>query len=760
MVGDCRRLLTADIRDQLQGVYGLQPDGSALLVGRLGHLDERGRDIAAELREWHAHLAASQAGSASARKAAAFERLAHETAFTVLNRLAALRMCEERKHVVECVRRGMESDGFRLYGDLAHGELGSRGQTYRAFLERMFDELAVDLGVLFDLQAPQSLVFPSERCLEEVLKLLNDPELASLWAEDETIGWVYQYFNSKEEREQMRKESAAPRNSRELAVRNQFFTPRYVVEFLTDNTLGRIWYEMRHGQTRLTDQCRYMVRRPQDEIRNPQSAIRNRKDPRDLKILDPACGSGHFLLYAFDLLETIYEEAWADGDSPSSETTGRALRDDYPSVELLHKGIPGLILRHNLHGIDIDPRACQIAALALWLRAQRSYERLNLRPAERLQIKRSNIVCAEPMPGEQQMLDEFLAELRPALLGQLVRAVFEKMKLAGEAGSLLKIEEELRDAISSARKQWGRGSPAEQIELLPGVRRPKAEQAPLFDLAGITDEEFWAEAEARVLEALKDYAERAANAHAYSRRLFADDAERGFALVDLCRKRYDVVLMNPPFGDPSKVSREWLQDAYEYLSNDVSVCFVQRAAPLLVEGGMVGILSPRNPLFLESFVGYRKNFLFKTLNVSHLTDLGFGVLDNAMIEVSATVLRRPFVQLGFQPGFTVFRLLNSVDTDKDLLSAIAGASEDSVFIVDPKAIARIESAPLCYWLTQGLIDKLATTRLLKDIADLKWGLLPPMMLDFCARGGKSFQILSGPPIIREEASRDSYLCPT
>src|SRR5437868_15250829 len=71
----------------------------------------------------------------------------------------------------------------------------------------------------------------------------------------------YQYFNSSEERKAMREASAAPRNSRELAVRNQFFTPRYVVEFLTENTLGRLWYEMRQRDTQLSDQCRYLARR-------------------------------------------------------------------------------------------------------------------------------------------------------------------------------------------------------------------------------------------------------------------------------------------------------------------------------------------------------------------------------------------------------------------------------------------------------------------------------------------------------------------
>ena len=87
-------------------------------------------------------------------------------------------------------------------------------------------------------------------------------EWPKIWSQGETIGWVYQYFTPKELRDQARKESQAPRNSYELAFRNQFFTPRYVVEFLTDNTLGRIWYEMRKGDTKLTEQCRYLVRRP------------------------------------------------------------------------------------------------------------------------------------------------------------------------------------------------------------------------------------------------------------------------------------------------------------------------------------------------------------------------------------------------------------------------------------------------------------------------------------------------------------------
>ena len=103
-----------------------------------------------------------------------------------------------------------------------------------------------------------------------MLAELNSTELASVWDDDETIGWFYQFFNSKEERQQMRDASQAPRNSRELAVRNQFFTPRYVVQFLVDNTLGRTWIEMTNGDTSLTDRCEYFViledeREPRDD---------------------------------------------------------------------------------------------------------------------------------------------------------------------------------------------------------------------------------------------------------------------------------------------------------------------------------------------------------------------------------------------------------------------------------------------------------------------------------------------------------------
>lgn len=93
----------------------------------------------------------------------------------------------------------------------------------------------------------------------------------------------------------------------DAASGNQFFTPRYVVEFLVDNTLGRLWFNWTGGQTGLRDRCQYLLVKPDEQ---PEPAKRLR-DPRTIKLLDPACGSMHFGLYAFDLFLEIYREAWA-----------------------------------------------------------------------------------------------------------------------------------------------------------------------------------------------------------------------------------------------------------------------------------------------------------------------------------------------------------------------------------------------------------------------------------------------------------------
>ena len=160
----------------------------------------------------------------------------------------ALKLLEARELVQDASAQGEQSAGYAEYCGMAPGvALLPDGAGYRLYVESLFDELSTEVKVLFDRRDPASVLWPRRQAFEELLEVLNAPELARVWTEDETIGWVYQYFNGADERKKMRDESQAPRNSRELAVRNQFFTPRYVVQFLIDNTLGRTWVEM-HGE--------------------------------------------------------------------------------------------------------------------------------------------------------------------------------------------------------------------------------------------------------------------------------------------------------------------------------------------------------------------------------------------------------------------------------------------------------------------------------------------------------------------------------
>jgi len=601
-VSEAREKLTEEFTAQLQNEYGLDPvSGNIVALEELA--DDPRKDTASVLRHTYDHYLAS---TPAAKATEILDRIVREQAFTVLNRLVALRMCEERGLLVESIARGATSQGFQLYEKLGGAALGERAQAYRAYILSVFDEFATDLGIVFDRFAPSGVLFPGAQALDDVLALINHPDLEPLWSGDETIGWIYQYFNTQEERQKMRKESAAPRNSRELAVRNQFFTPRYVVEFLVDNTLGRTWIEMMNGETRLTDRCRFFVKPMEDdEPRSPRA----KKDPRDLKILDPACGSGHFLLYAFDLLVDIYEEAWNDPDAPPSKETGIALRDAYETARQLQQEVPGLVLRHNLHGVDIDPRAAQIAQLALWMRAQRVLNDDAVPRRERPLIKRTNIIVAEPMPGQRAMKEELLASLDPKL-ARVIASVFDRMHLAGDLGILLPIEHELRDAMREAYKDFG---------IL--FEREEAEK--------------WNDVEARLFTALSEYADNADGESAYSRRLFVDDAKRGISLIDVCRERYDVVLMNPPFGEPAVSTGEVLSQWYGRAGADIDAAFVDRGTDLLVPSGLLGGIFNRTQFFKGYLSDWRDRLLLVGRHLHSCIDLGFGVLDGAMVEAVA-----------------------------------------------------------------------------------------------------------------------------
>ena len=618
-----RKLLEREYSEQLNGVFDVRPSGDIAA--------EAGAHLGAQQRVVRAKIVAALDYYRSQERtpAESVARFTREAAFTTLNRFVALKMLEARELVQQCVSAGEDSSGYREFIGLAPGvgHLGD-GRGYRLYLESLFDELSTEVKVLFDRNDSASLLWPRHNAFESLLDELNNEPLAGVWDDDETIGWFYQFFNSKEERQQMRDDSQAPRNSRELAVRNQFFTPRYVVEFLVDNTLTRMWSEM-HPATDLTARCDYFVELDDDKADRPL------KDPRDLRVLDPACGSGHFLLYAFGILETMYRDAWANGLA-AENVTEPSLRDAYPSERELDLAIPTLILERNLFGIEIDSRAAQIAALALWLRAQRSWLDAGISASERPRVGRTGVVVAEPMPGDQGMIDEFADSLKPPLLGTLFRHIANSMTLAGEMGYLLRAEEELESEIARARDAFV--TQQLQPQVLPGLGTET--EAGGHDFSGIGEDDFFSEAEHRLLLALADYAFAVQGAQSARRRMFADDAAHGVAFVELLRQQYDVVLMNPPFGAGSLKAKKVFDKAYPRTKYDVYAAFVERGIELLESRGLLGAITSRTGFFLSSFKKWREEVVLGTAPPLVFADLGDGVLDGALVEVAAYSLEK------------------------------------------------------------------------------------------------------------------------
>jgi hypothetical protein len=689
-VNDARRVLEEEFTRQLQNDYGMDPNaGSVAELASLRHINDAQRETARILRDTLAHYTAS--GDINATQG--LDRIVREQAFTVLNRLAALRMAEARGLLVESVGNGFQAKGFQLYARLAGTGLGETGDVYRVYLFSVFDELAQDLPGLFDRYSPQGRLFPREAALLQVVNLINDGDIAPLWIEDETIGWIYQYFNSKEERKAMRDASQAPRNSRELAVRNQFFTPRYVVEFLVDNTLGRLWFNATGGVTNLRERCQYLLVKPDE---TPQAATRLR-DPRTLKLLDPACGSMHFGLYAFDLFAEIYREAsaWEKEHGPGSldvstqpQAALKPLSQTYEDEAAFLRDVPRLIIEHNIYGVDIDPRAAQIASLALWLRAQRAWHDAGVKAKNRPPIGRGHVVAAIAPPAERELRQQFAVNVdqRDA---ELFEKTLQLLKGLPELGVLLQVERELPNLIRQVYVGKGTGLFAAQ------------EQAN------------WQQAEARLRDALNEFAQAAKST--YQRRLFAQDALQGLRLIDLCREKFDVIVMNPPFGEVTPMAATYTERTYPEYNGNLLCAFILRALQLMRAGGRAGAIFDRTAIVKTTYEDFRRQALLEKGCLAGLLDLGWGVLD-ANVEVTAAIIDLMDISERVAPFIDVRS--EAVDQKSDMVlrsvKSYRGGSASDYRVRTPSDFLRFPNSVIGYDFPEFVIEAFAKNKSLAE----------------------------------------------
>jgi hypothetical protein len=675
LVNSCRGLLSDEFSIQLQQTYGLDPKtGEVTPMARLTHLDDRQRHTAEVLRQTLAHYLGADDDDTDHR-IAVLDRMVREQAFTVLNRLAALLMMEARGQLIESVSKGYQSRGYQLYSKIAGTALGETGQAYQAYLFSVFDELAQELPVLFDRYAANGLLFPREAALRALLDELNHFEIEPLWAEDETIGWIYQYFNSKEERKAMRDASQAPRNSRELAVRNQFFTPRYVVEFLVDNTLGRLWFNATGGQTELINRCQYLLVKP-DEQPEVSSKVR---DPRTFKLLDPACGSMHFGLYAFDLFLEIYREAWAweQQHGPGSldvsnqpQSVLKPLCQTYESEAAFVRDVPRLVIEHNIYGVDIDPRAAQIATLALWLRAQRAWHDAGVKAKWRPLTGRGHVVAAIAPPAERELRQQFAATL-DKLDAELFEKTLQLLKGLPELGVLLQIERELPQLVRQVYVGKGLGLFAEQ------------------------EKESWERAEARLREALNSFAQ--ASKSTYQGQLFTIDALEGLRLIDLVSNSFDVVVMNPPFGQPTPYAQHFLKERGSDGWKDIYAGFFETALRFIGDQGLIGGITSSQYFHTRQMANLRGDMVSQG-RPRIIVDLGADVLDDAAVQTALAILggRRDDGLMSYADLFEI------EDKGSEILRVVKSGEMATLSLED---IGAIPGKPFCLHASSNILSQ-------------------------------------------------------
>ncbi|HOF49492.1 MAG: BREX-1 system adenine-specific DNA-methyltransferase PglX [Verrucomicrobia bacterium] len=732
---DARSTLEREADEQLQGIYGWLPDGTFTPANRMPAVAQL-----PEAAETRARLERFQADEATAGfdAKAARKKLLRETAFTWLNRLVAFRLMEERRLLRRTISRLHGSGAYVTWvtddanaaarqlhdaGEVPANPMGEgpRHVAYRRFLLWQCDELARDVSILFDPDTLASRLCPRPPILKQLVDAMNDASLVEAWqaGNEETIGWVYQAFNAEElqaafagAREQGKK--FAPED---IPAVTQLFTIRWVVRFLVENTLGRLWIEM-HPDSRLKEKWTYFVPPADPTLGVPASAgpdtlkrgHRTVKPVRDITFLDPACGSMHFGLVAFDLFVEMYREELERAGQPgwpAQASVGNA------------EDIPGSIIEHNLHGIDIDLRAVQLSALTLLLRAR------TLNP--QCVFTDKNLACANVEEMTAGRLEEFIkqAKFSHPIYERTLRTLAIRLKDSGNLGSLLRLDRDVNELVAAERKK------AEtENQFLMGFPGLSTEQ--FKTQAGI--EEFFNLLTAQIERHLNDFV-RATRQEGQDAGHFVNEAGKGVRFLSLVDQRYDVVATNPPYLSARKMNKRLatlMADEYAEAKGDLYAAFIIRGQELLNDRGLLGMLTMHSFMFISSYENMRAK-LRERIAIQTLAHFGgglFAVGNPGTLQTAAFVFekRASQAECDAQEG-VYFRLVREPDAEAKrrafeaaLAAHTQGQPHPLLFRYVQKDFDAIPGKPWVYWASTAERQVFSAFPKLGEIYELDSGL--------------------------------------
>ncbi|HGY9151688.1 TPA: BREX-1 system adenine-specific DNA-methyltransferase PglX, partial [Escherichia coli] len=611
-----------------------------------------------------------------------YAQLIEQVAYTWFNRLCAIRYMEIHDYLGHGFRVLSHPDnpkGFEIidHAQDAADELGldrarivelklagnKDEELYRELLLGQCHKLHEAMPFLFDaLDDETELLLPDNLTrTDSILRGLVDGIPEEDWQQVEVIGWLYQFYISEKKDQVMGKVV----KSEDIPAATQLFTPNWIVKYLVQNSVGRQWLQT-YPDSAIKTQMEYYIEPAEqsDEVNQQLKAITPESiEPETIKVLDPACGSGHILIEAYNVLKAIYEE--------------RGFRS---------RDIPKMILENNLYGLDIDDRAAQLSGFALMMMARDDDKRIFTRNVRLnvLSLQESNHIDLPTLwralnlsgswqsgtsqglfSDEEQDLSSFNADNRY----QLLKRTLARFTQAKTFGSLIDVpsddHEQLKELLSTL---------VELQESGDSMQKPAAKQLIEF-----------------VHQAL------------------------------VLSIRYDAVIANPPYMGSKGMNaglKDFAKKNYPNSKSDLFAIFMERAFKLLSQYGFNAQINMQSWMFLSSYEQLRSNLLedHTFITMAHLGARAFSQISGEVVQTTAWIIRNQNINK-YQPTF--YRLIdgNEEEKKKALLNReneLAETAQDD--------FKKIPGGPIAYWFSNSFRDLFVSNKSISDFSKGSTGL--------------------------------------
>ena len=588
----------------------------------------------------------------------------NECVFTLFNRIAAIKVMESKELFPEIITRRKENAGrsfeHNAWLEQHPEERSAAREGLKHYLSDQFDILGEHIP-LYRADYPYALM-PTADELNEIIEQFNavenDPDCgADVWRGDDILGWLYENFNAVEK--EALKQSDEKTEYNKVSLQSQVYTPQWVVKFLVDNTLGKAYLEM-YPDSQIKE--KYQI------ANAPQQQVRYAEDLRQLRLLDPACGSGNFLIYAFSLFYDLYID--------QMDNYGR----DYN-----RRDIPKMIVEHNLYGIDLDERAAQISQIALFIKARELGGHRSHWPAF------TNVVSTHfflddyiKVKDTFETIDNLDASKR-----NIMRLIWSDLSNAYKFGSLVRVDETLDRIL------------------------PDESNNNLFAQQQMEDMfSFKQQFMNQLRKKVDELGERGSNAYTLAK---TNDA---ISFLEIIANKYDVVVANPPYTDSGDFGTElkaFVEDNYRNpwkFNSNLYACFIKRCCELAGDDGKVGMIHPHTFMFIKTFENVRKYILDQT-HINVMVDYG---LDRVNLFGPGILLDATFYTLDMDnkditPGIYFNITANQQEKYKKGSLAQAytdylnGQPNDRVYILPQTKLKSIKSYPFIYWISDEFREK-------------------------------------------------------